>query len=130
MEKIKLALIISEPVFNRGLGLLINELEGIELQKKAFEAGGLIRAGLTPDVIIMDTGNDFSCDLREAASLVGAFPSSKILLLSNFDNPKYLESVKSIGAHGLLRKPVNKNQLFEAIESLFQKQGFEEGTSD
>jgi len=124
MEKIKLAIIVSEPRFNRGLSLLINELSSLELQKKSFDADGLIQTNLSPDVIIMDTGNNFACDLREAATLIGSFPASKILLLSNFDDPRYQESVKSIGAHGLLKKPVNKNQLSRAIESLLQKEGF------
>lgn len=129
MEKITLAFIVSEPVFNRGLGLLINELEGIELQKRSFEPGGLLRSGLSPDVILLDTGNDFGGDLKTAASLVDFFPLSKVLLLSNFDEPRYIASVKSIGAHGLLKKPVNKNQLGDAIKNLFQKGGTPGGTS-
>lgn len=122
MKNSKLAIIASDPKYNKGLALLLEDIDGVDIIIKAFYPDSLIKSTyLVPDVIVMDTGNNIRNEVEKARQLMSVFPESKILLLTIFDDTPYLNLIKDSGIHAFIKKPISKKTLQQTFESLWGK---------
>lgn len=117
-QKTKLATIISDPVFRRGFSLLLKEIENIELTWQVFELDGLLQITSSPDIIFVDTGNYVRKGLDIANEIFKRFPYSRIIILTVFEDNLYHKLFQDCGIHGLLKKPVRKDFLGNAIKCI------------
>ena len=92
------------------VGSASNGREGVELAKE-----------LRPDIIIMDI-NMPDMDGLEAASLVTkAVPTAGVIMMSVQNDSDYLNKAMLAGARFFLSKPVNMDQLYNTIRTVYQQ---------
>ena len=107
-ESIK-KLLAFEPDF-KVVGSASNGREGVEQAKE-----------LRPDIIIMDI-NMPDMDGLEAASLVTkAVPTAGVIMMSVQNDSDYLNKAMLAGARFFLSKPVNMDQLYTTIRTVYQQ---------
>ncbi len=115
MEQIKLAIIVADPTFKRGLSLLLKEFAFVEIVAECFEADNLINGTATPDLIILDTATPINKGLETAKKLKNHYPDSKIIILTIYAELYLSGIVESNTINGLLTKPVSLDRLGKAI---------------
>ena len=92
------------------IGSAGNGREGVDLAKE-----------LRPDIIIMDI-NMPDMDGLEAASLVTkAVPTAGVIMMSVQNDSDYMQRAMLAGARFFLSKPVNMDQLYNTIRSVYEQ---------
>lgn len=123
MRKIKVLLADDEPVILRGLRKLLywNEL-GLDIVGEAYDGAELRQMIETvePDLIISDismpgyTGIDIIREIHEKNRNI------KVLFISAYRDFSYAQDALQYGAIGYLVKPVDKNELEQAVRKAIQ----------
>jgi len=70
---------------------------------------------LDPDIILMDISMPEMNGLEAAAEILRGNPASRILFLSIYDNPEYIQEALRIGAKGYILKDVSAEEMMTAI---------------
>jgi DNA-binding NarL/FixJ family response regulator len=83
----------------------------------AVEARGAIGAH-APDVVLMDIGMKDTNGLDFAAELLAARPDLRVLMLSMYDNPEYVQRALQAGARGYVLKDAPAEELVAALEAV------------
>jgi DNA-binding NarL/FixJ family response regulator len=80
---------------------------------------GVAKARLyQPDVVIIDISMPFMDGIEAIRQIRGLCPHTRVLTLSIYDNPAYIEGALQAGAQGYVLKDVIGNELLEAIRAL------------
>ena len=99
---------------------LDKEWKGIEVIFKAYDGLELIEQlkRHKPDIILMDLKMP-KCDGMEATALIKAeYPDIKILILSMYDEKKFIIELIEKGANGYLLKNISSEELIQAIRTV------------
>ncbi|MBK8710680.1 MAG: response regulator [Niastella sp.] len=72
-----------------------------------------------PDVIFLDNHLKDGQGIDYVPTLKEAYPDLKIIIITAFDNFAYKTKAFEKGAHYFLGKPFNRNNIEEALNSLF-----------
>ena len=72
-----------------------------------------------PDVVIMDISRSFMESLEVTRQILSDLPQTHVLMLSSFDDQRYIKSALDVGATGYLVKDAIGSELLEAIRSLY-----------
>jgi DNA-binding NarL/FixJ family response regulator len=116
--KTKLATIIADPTFRRGLNMLLKEIKDIELIAESYESKDFLNLSLKPDLIILDTTTRFTEGLNDATLLVNHIPGLKVILLTHHDvTASQLVTVDSC-VHAFLKKPFSLLELTSTIKGV------------
>lgn len=121
MSKIKILLIEDHTIVRSGLSLFLNSQPNMIVVGESDEGqDGLQKIHIVhPDLIILDLsmpkGMDGFTTLQE---IYRSFPKLPVLILTMFDDESCLKETIRLGAHGLVLKQTDPNQLLEAIQSL------------
>ena len=78
----------------------------------------MISEGEQPDIILMDLKMPGMNGFESVRCIRDKYPGIKVIILTNYDHPKYVEQCIKSGACGYLLKDVNKNDLIEAIKDV------------
>ena len=118
MATIRLLLIDDQPVFRRGLAVLLEEsAKDIEVVGEASgtdEAISMVEQ-LTPDAIIMDIGMKNGKGVDFIRLMNDRFPRIKLLVLSSSEEQENLFQAIKAGASAYLLKSVGVKELAESI---------------
>lgn len=123
MSKIKILLIEDHAIVRSGLSLFLNSQPDMLVVGESDEGhNGLKKIHIVhPDIIISDLsmpkGMDGFTTLQE---IHRSFPELPVLILTMFDDESCLKETIRLGAHGLVLKQTDPNQLLEAIHALVQ----------
>ena len=124
MENNCIVLADKHPSFLEGLrGLLETVFGGVVMvadQPSLIEALNKIK----PDFAIIDVSLLNHGDLSTACDLIRRFPDIKIVILSDHNEPDLVEEFISAGIAGFVFKQHAGTDLFEAIESVRQRQNY------
>ena len=71
-----------------------------------------------PDVVIMDISMPFMDGLEAIRQIRGLCPQTRMLTLSIYDNPAYIEGALQAGVRGYILKDAIGDELVEAIRVL------------
>jgi len=120
MTPIRVLIVDDHPVVRRGLRVLLEVQDGIEVAGEAGDgAAALALAGeLTPDVVLLDLklpGMDGHAVLAE---LKAAGHSARVLVLTSVTEPASASLAIRSGAAGVLYKDVDPDALVRAIRSV------------
>lgn len=126
MAKTLIATIAADPTFKRSLGWLLKEIKSVEVVKEAFEANEIIILDKKPQIVIIDTGKSIAEGITASRLILDNLSGSRIILLTYFDSPAYLEMVISAGIHCLINKPFSLKTLSDAIDQVSPKVSFTE----
>ena len=110
------------PLFRIGLRIALDQEDGLKVIGEAsdgFSAVEKIQSN-PPDLSLIDVDMPGISGIRAIRILRKAIPEMKILVLSTYDDEKYINEAMLAGADGYLLKCVDVTQLVKIIWSLFE----------
>lgn len=124
MPPIKLAIADDQVLFIKGLRLLIQSFEGIEIVIEANNGQELIDAiaANQPDVILMDLRMPVMDGLEATEKIKALYPEMKIILLTMYDEDRLINHMMKVGANGYLLKNEEPDILEKAIHAVVEKE--------
>jgi DNA-binding NarL/FixJ family response regulator len=125
MTPIRVLIVDDHPVVRRGLRVLLEVQDGIEVVGEAGDGPAALTqaAELAPDVILLDLklpgmdGHAVLAELKAAAS-PGQQSSARVLVLTSVTEPASASLAVRSGASGVLYKDVDPDALVRAIRSV------------
>lgn len=120
MKRISVLLAEDHAIVRQGLRVLLEmrgDIEVIGEAKTGREAIQMTR-DLHPEVVVMDIAMPLLNGLLATRQILAAFPATKILILSAYSDPEYVEQVVKVGAMGYLLKQSSGDVLAQAIRDL------------
>ena len=118
---IRVLLVDDQPLIRRGLRALLKPERDLEIVGEAENGEAAIAllesldADITADVILMDIRMPIMDGVAATRAIVPAFPHTKILILTTFDDTAYVTQALQNGASGYLLKDTPASELVSAI---------------
>jgi two-component system nitrate/nitrite response regulator NarL len=119
-ETINVMIIDDHRLFNDGLNAMLTPEPTVHVQAQVYdsrEAEDIVRR-LNPDVVLMDFNMPHLDGIELTKLLLRGRPGIKILLLSMYNEERYIESFRSIGAKGYLFKTASAEEVILAIKEV------------
>jgi DNA-binding NarL/FixJ family response regulator len=125
-QKIRVLVADDHPVVRRGLQSCLARRESLKLVGEAADGDEALQKALelAPDVVLMDISMPRRDGLAVTAELRKAAPQIKVLVLSMHSNKEYLLRIIQAGAHGFISKEAPPEDLFRAIEAVYNGKTF------
>ncbi len=122
---IRLLLVEDQPIVRRGLRTVLELESDFQVvaeagdgQQALLELENLRIGNRLPDVILMDIRMPVMDGVTATQNICQHYPEIKILMLTTFDDAKYIAEALRFGAKGYLLKDTPPEELAEAIRSL------------
>jgi two-component system, NarL family, response regulator NreC len=117
MSEIRVLIVDDHAVVRSGLRLLIEREEGLTPVDEAANASEAIYRMIEqkPDVLLIDVTMPGESGIEAIPKLLAASPSSKVLVLSMHDDPRYVRDAFAAGASGYVLKEAADAELVAAI---------------
>ena len=114
---IRVLLVDDQPLIRRGLRFLLKPELDLEIVGEAEngEAAIALLKTLEADVILMDVRMPIMDGVAATKPIVHAFPNTKILIITTFDDTAYVTQALQNGASGYLLKDTPAAELVSAI---------------
>lgn len=122
-KKIPVLILLSYELERDGLQLYLEKCEAVEFIADVAESGYVARQKMTTtdyDLLILEyrlpdgTGDDI------ARELLHMKPGLKVIVLSRFDSPYYVEKMKAAGVHGYVHKADKAEELIKAVDQVMK----------
>ncbi len=126
MKKIRIVLADDHDVVRLGVSALLSTVEGFGVVGQASDGEEAVAAvkKLSPDVVVLDLEMPKMSGVDAAKIIKLKYPKTKILILSGFENEKYVTQILRSGAGGYIVKNVGKEELAEAIRTVAEGKRF------
>ncbi len=106
-----------DAAFQKQLRLLLLQADIRLLPSAAtFDQGLYFAQSLKPDVVLLDVWIDGRNALKEIPRLLESSPGSRVIVLTLYEEPEYLDMAIRLGAHGYVAKSMASEELVSAIE--------------
>ena len=122
MSKIKIAIADDYKIFREGLKVSLSQDENLKLIGEADNGEDLITSveKNQPDVIIMDLKMPIMDGMEATQVIRKRFSVIKILVVSMYDDDKFIIHLMEIGANGYLLKNAEPDEILRAIHSVYE----------
>ncbi len=126
MKKIRIVMADDHDVVRLGISALLSTVEGFEVVGQGSDGEEAVAAvkKFNPDVVILDLEMPKMSGVEAAKIIKLKFPKTKILILSGFENEKYVTQILKSGAGGYVVKNVGKDELAEAVRIVAEGKRF------
>jgi DNA-binding NarL/FixJ family response regulator len=126
MKKIRIVMADDHDVVRLGISALLSTVDGFEVVGQASDGEEAVAAvkKFKPDVVILDLEMPKMSGVEAARIIKLQFPQTKILILSGFENEKYVVQILKSGAGGYVVKNVGKEELADAIRIVAEGKRF------
>jgi DNA-binding NarL/FixJ family response regulator len=116
---IRLFLVDDHPLVRDGLHARLDPLPGIEIVGEAGSAAEALEAieRLQPQLVLADVGMKDMNGIELAARLQALAPAVRVVMLSMYDNPEYVQQALAAGARGYVLKDAPAAEIVAAIEA-------------
>ncbi len=117
---IKIAIIDDQKILTEGLKMILSadpEIEVVSTGENGQDAIQICKKYL-PDVILMDIQMPIMNGVESTRLIKRDYPSVKILVLTTFDDDKYIFDAIKYGAYGYLLKDTPPGEIGEAIKTI------------
>jgi len=117
---ITVALADDEPLFTAGLSMILDAQPDMRVLWQAIDGADAVRLHhrAQPDVLLLDVQMPTLDGIAATRRLVSVARTSKIIILTTFDNDEYVLTAVEAGAAGFLVKNTPPDQLIEAIRTV------------
>ena len=121
MSKITVIIADDHELFRQGTRNLIENEEDIEVVGEAVNGKEAIEMveKLKPDIVLMDISMPEVNGIEATKRIKNIRPSTAVIILTAYDNDKYISALLEAGAAGYLLKNVRGTELINAIRSVF-----------
>jgi DNA-binding NarL/FixJ family response regulator len=115
-----LLLVDDHALIRAGVRALILDIPGYNVIGEASDGAQLLEQfrALQPDIVLLDLSMKHTGGLDALQQLKGAYPKSKVLILSMHTEPDLIMRALESGAHGYLLKDMTGNELEHALRAL------------
>lgn len=122
MDKIKVLIVDDHAIMRDGIRALLNVQDDIEIVGEASEGKEAIEKTqeLAPDIVIMDIAMPVMDGLEATRRILKKNPKIKIIILSQYDDKKYILASVKAGSAGYLPKRALGMELVSGIHTLYQ----------
>ncbi len=126
MNRIRVLVADDHAVFRQGLCALLARRKGVEIVGQAENGKQALEqvAALDPDVVLMDIGMPVMNGLEATRAIHEAFPSTRVLVLTQYESREYILSLLQAGAAGYVLKLAPIEELMEAIRAVHSQGAF------
>lgn len=117
---IRILLVDDHPLVRDGLRARLSLAEGLETVGEAGNAAeALARLAETrPDLVLMDVGMKDINGIELTRLLLERAPALRVLMLSMYDNPEYVQRALQAGACGYVLKDAPAGEILAAIDAV------------
>ncbi|MBS1741726.1 MAG: response regulator transcription factor [Bacteroidetes bacterium] len=119
---INIAIADDQKLFREGLVSILRKQEGFLLVHEAENASGLLEqlenSSTLPDVLLLDMAMPDMNGIELNEVIQKQYPSIKVLVLSTYDQPRFIVKMIERGASGYLTKDCTSTELTHAIETV------------
>lgn len=122
MSKIKIAIADDYKIFREGLKVGLSSDENLEVLLEADNGEDLLKSLETqsPDVIIMDLKMPIMDGLEATKAVRKKYPSIKVLVVSMYDDDKFIIHLMENGANGYLLKNAEPDEIRRSIYAVHE----------
>lgn len=122
MSKIKIAIADDYKIFREGLKVGLSADENFEVIMEADNGEDLLKELLTvsPDVIIMDLKMPLMDGMEATKEVRKKYPSIKVLVVSMYDDDKFIIHLMENGANGYLLKNTEPDEIRRSIYAVHE----------
>ena len=122
MDKIKVLIVDDHAIMRDGIKALLTVQDDIEIVGEASEGKEAVEKSqaLVPDVVVMDVAMPGMDGLEATRRILKNNPASKVLVLSQYDDKKYILASVKAGATGYLPKRALGMELVSGIRALHE----------
>ncbi|WPN96734.1 response regulator transcription factor [Pseudomonas sp. MUP55] len=115
-----LLLVDDHALIRAGVRALILDIPGYNVVGEASDGAQLLEQfhALQPDIVLLDLSMKHTGGLDALQQLKGAYPKSKVLILSMHTDPDLIMRALESGAHGYLLKDMTASELEHALRAL------------
>ncbi|MBS1520344.1 MAG: response regulator transcription factor [Bacteroidetes bacterium] len=126
MTDIRIAIADDHEIFLDGLALMLSRHQGFEVCGRASNGQTLIDIvnRESPDVVLTDIRMPVVDGIQSTRRIVSAHPEVKVIALSMFDEENLIVEMLEAGAKGYLLKNAHKDEIIEAITSVYQHKNY------
>jgi two-component system, NarL family, response regulator NreC len=117
MPRVRVVIADDHPLVRAGIGQLLASHSQIEVVGTAENGIEAVEAAgdLLPDVILLDIAMPDISGLQAIPRIRDASPTTRILVISMYDDPEYAQEAVRLGACGLVSKAGSSEELIAAI---------------
>jgi DNA-binding NarL/FixJ family response regulator len=126
MKKIRIVLADDQAVVRLGISALLSTVPEFDVVGQASDGEEAVAAvkKLGPDVVVLDLEMPKMSGVEAAKIIKLGFPKTKILILSGFENEKYVTEILRSGAGGYVVKDAGKEELADGIRAVAEGKRF------
>jgi DNA-binding NarL/FixJ family response regulator len=123
---IKIVLADDHEIFRDGFKVMIKKQPAVQIVGEASNGAELLELSrqLRPDVVVTDIKMPGIDGIAATKKLVEEFPSIGIIALSMFDEEQLIVEMLEAGAKGYLLKNAHKDEIIEAIKTVYNDQTY------
>lgn len=117
---IKVLLVDDHALFREGVAEIFDAAENVRVVGEAengLEATELA-AKEQPDVVLLDVEMPVIGAEKAIGPILRASPSSKVLVLTMYDEPRLVRKLLALGAHGYIVKNATREELLAAVQTV------------
>lgn len=120
LDAIRVLICDDHALFRRGLMMVLEAEDGIEVVAEAIDGEESIRKAeeLVPDVVLLDVRMPRASGIEAARAIAEAVPTAKILMLTVSDDGNDLFDAIKAGASGYLLKEISVEEVASAIRAV------------
>jgi DNA-binding NarL/FixJ family response regulator len=122
-KPIRVLVVDDHAIVREGICALLARREDIEVVGQAADGQRAIDAVVQfdPDVVLMDIAMPGMNGLEATREIHARFPSTRILVLTQYENKEYIVPLLRAGAVGYVTKDVRASELTDAIRAVFSE---------
>jgi DNA-binding NarL/FixJ family response regulator len=119
-DHIKVLLVDDHALFREGVAEIFDAEEGMEVVGEAANGQEAVElaAEVKPDVVLLDVEMPLMGAEQAIRRILCTSPSSKILVLTMYDEPRLVRKLLMLGAHGYLVKNATREELVAAVRTV------------
>ena len=119
-EPIRVLIVDDHDVVREGVAVLLEAVSDVRVVGKVDSASGVLEAAgrLSPEVVLMDVRLGDSSGIAMARELRAAYPDTKVLMFTAYDEDQALFASMMAGAAGFVLKKISAQELASAIHSV------------
>ena len=117
---IKVLLADDHTLVREGLRYVLESSGDIQVSAMAADGKDAVAHAIRdcPDVVVMDISMPVLDGFEAASQICAACPRTRIVMLSMYDQPEYVQRALHAGARGYILKDVAGNELVKAVRAL------------